>query len=242
MKRTRRTLLLMSLHDVQTCSLDDVPSADGRVVAARDAVSAVRSDGADCVGVTLEAVVVKRVFRRHDGVVVLARPMRLRVARSRSAGGGERASTNEETNVGDHRSLRRAVVRFTLARQTPDADGAVPRARDDERIRREELAVGLPDRFDDLQASLFIRRQVSKYRARPSAERKARAKGKTNDGGGVPVEDVSLNLTLDRPHADGPIGRARDEHVALVLESPDAALMAVESDAKLAIRDVVDVD
>lgn len=64
----------------------------------------------------------------------------------------------------------RFEVRLPSARETPDPDGAIPRARDDERVRREELTVRLSNGVNNLQAA---------------------------DGARMTVEDVRLNPLLD---------------------------------------------
>ena len=109
----------------------------------------------------------------------------------------------------------RFEVGLPSARESPDPNGAIPRARDDERVRREELAVRLSDGVNDLQAA---------------------------DGARMTVEDVRLNPLFNRPDADGPVGAPADEDIALVLERPDASFVAVETGALGALLDAVDID
>jgi hypothetical protein len=203
----------MALEHVQTRPLDDVPDPHGRVVTARDAVLSVSGDGSDGAGVALEMMHVERVLARRNVHVVV----------SASFVGLQKGSFEEEKeestqsislvvhvySLAEERRGRKErdrgtqlkgwnqtyEIRLALLREPPDSDRAVPRAGDDERIRRKELSVRLSYGVDDLEASLpkgqsdsgsqIIRSLVSALRLLPVSmllERKRGGRGSRKEG------------------------------------------------------------
>lgn len=104
--------------------------------------------------------------------------------------------------------------------QPPDAQLAVARARDDERLRRHHDSLAIlefsgGDRHDDLQAAHSRR---------------------------VSEECLGADALLNVPDANGPIRTTRHERVAFVLKRPDTSLVALKLGTELAGVGVVDVD
>jgi hypothetical protein len=58
----------------------------------------------------------------------------------------------------------------------------------------------------------------------------------------VPIEDLLTEPPFNIPHANRSIGTTRNEHVAFVLQGPDATLVALQLLAELASLGVVDVN